>query len=78
MNEQLHLFGLVQETNKLRVTSPVQSLRPEGVAVTLSGRVYRLIGTPGDPNQVRIWAEFRHSDWTDVTKDVEERLNLVE
>jgi hypothetical protein len=71
MDDQLYLLGFTWETRKFRMTTHVMSMARDRTAVTSSGRIYQLVGSPGDRAQTLIWAELWASEWTDVTEEVD-------
>jgi hypothetical protein len=78
-----HFVGYVIENREGRVSSPIVKFDAKGRrGVTLTGRVYELIGAPGlesDAEYVRKqWlALYNNPDWTDVTDEVWAEIQAV-
>lgn len=71
-----HFIGFCIENQEGRVSSEIEALDPETmVAVTGSGRTYRLIGPPGlNSDAIYVWNVWRQgygiAEYADLSNDV--------
>lgn len=71
-----HLVGFCVENREGRVTSAMQSIDIDSMcAVTSTGRIFRLIGPPGEhPEAEYVWGRWRRmydiETWADVSDEV--------
>jgi len=75
-DDELHLVGFCVENVEGRVSSAVQQIDPvKRIAVTRSGRAYRLLGPPGhNSDAAYVWSRWADlygvSEVEDVSEDI--------